>query len=191
MIDDVCRSWVDDKHNVWVQSVSTTPSTLQDVISLQDALDSLLCSSQARQVGICPIREKIYVSCFEEVIREVTLDCVERGELLHRVKEDLEKRVSALKALYQSGLAFGMRKALLTADAKEKRRRGVQELSKAIVEKQSKLEVMKQKVERMKEESEAARRAAKVKHEEEVKEYTQMNDQLKNNLEALLAAPRR
>jgi len=32
-----------------------------------------------RESGICPIREELHAQCFDEIIRQVTLNCAERG----------------------------------------------------------------------------------------------------------------
>ena len=54
---------------LWVRYVSPTPATRVDIINLQDELDSKLQSRQARETGICPIREELYSQCFDELIR--------------------------------------------------------------------------------------------------------------------------
>jgi dynein light intermediate chain, axonemal len=56
---------------LWVQYVSSTPATRPDVVNLQKNLDKALQSRQARETGICPIREELYSQCFDELIREV------------------------------------------------------------------------------------------------------------------------
>ena len=37
---------------------------------------------QARESGICPVREELFSQCFDEIIRQVTLDNPERGNEL-------------------------------------------------------------------------------------------------------------
>ena len=49
-----------DSGQLWVQYVSPTPATRIDVINLQDELDKKLQERQARETGICPIREELY-----------------------------------------------------------------------------------------------------------------------------------
>ena len=49
---------------LWVQYVSATPATKADVINLQEELDKRLMQKQARETGICPIREELYSQCF-------------------------------------------------------------------------------------------------------------------------------
>ena len=54
---------------LWVRYVSPTPATRVDVINLQDDLDVKFQNRQARETGICPIREELYSQCFDELIR--------------------------------------------------------------------------------------------------------------------------
>jgi dynein light intermediate chain len=101
-----------DSGQLWVQYVSPTPATRIDVISLQDELDKKLQERQARETGICPIREELYSQAADELIRQVTINCAERGFLLVRVRDEIKMTVQAYQTLYESSVAYGMRKAL-------------------------------------------------------------------------------
>lgn len=57
------REWTEDGQ-LWIQYVSSTPATRLDVINLQEQLDHQLQSRQARETGICPVREELYSQCF-------------------------------------------------------------------------------------------------------------------------------
>jgi hypothetical protein len=57
------REWTEDGQ-LWVQYVSSTPATRLDVVNLQQHLDHQLQARQARETGICPIREELYAQCF-------------------------------------------------------------------------------------------------------------------------------
>lgn len=57
------REWTENGQ-LWVQYVSSTPSTRLDVVNLQEKLDHFLQLRQARETGICPIREELYSQCF-------------------------------------------------------------------------------------------------------------------------------
>jgi len=92
--------------------VLSTPATKKDVIELQKKLDNKLQIMQARETGICRIREKLYAQCFDELIRQITLNCSHRGILLVRVRDELRNTVQAYETLYESALAYGMRFAL-------------------------------------------------------------------------------
>lgn len=48
----------------------------------------------------------------DELIRQVTVNCAERGLLLLRVRDEIKMTLAAYQTLYQSSIAFGIRKAL-------------------------------------------------------------------------------
>ena len=78
---------------MWVRYVSPTPATKVDVINLQDDLDKRLQEKQARETGICPIREELFAQCFDELIRQITIQCAERGFLLVRVRDEIKMTI--------------------------------------------------------------------------------------------------
>ncbi|KAJ1497259.1 Axonemal dynein light intermediate polypeptide 1 [Coelomomyces lativittatus] len=57
------REW-EENGQLWIQKVSSTPSTRLDVINLQEQLDLMLQRRQARETGICPVRRELYSQCF-------------------------------------------------------------------------------------------------------------------------------
>ena len=91
---------ITDKDQEWVQYVTCTPVAKADVVNLQENLDRRLQTEQARETGICPIREKLYTECFDELIRQITLNCLERGILLTRIKKELNMTVNSYQSLY-------------------------------------------------------------------------------------------
>lgn len=54
----------------------------------------------------------------DELIREVTISCAERGLLLLRVRDEIRMTIAAYQTLYESSVAFGMRKALQAEQGK-------------------------------------------------------------------------
>ena len=98
---------------LWVQYVSCTPVTKAEVLNLQEGLDRRLQTQQARETGICPIREELYNECFDELIRQVTINCLERGILLMRIKKEIERTVNSYQTLYESAIAYGLRTSLI------------------------------------------------------------------------------
>lgn len=51
-------------------------------------------------------------SLSDELIRQVTVNCAERGLLLLQVRDEICMTIAAYHTLYESSIAFGMRKAL-------------------------------------------------------------------------------
>ena len=58
------------------------------------------------------------VTCIDELIRQVTVNCAERGLLLLRVRDEIRITIAAYQTLYESSVAFGMRKALASEQGK-------------------------------------------------------------------------
>jgi len=107
------REWVEQgKHSSWfcqlhrlgkhyIQYVSHQPATRVDVAKLREMLDQKLMERQARESGICPVREELFSQCFDEIIRQVTLSEEERGLLLLRVRDEIKMTIAAYQTLYQ------------------------------------------------------------------------------------------
>ncbi|XP_019736130.1 axonemal dynein light intermediate polypeptide 1-like isoform X2 [Hippocampus comes] len=88
------RKW-EEANKEWIQRVCSEPSTRVDVVNLEEELDKKLLHTRAMETGICPLRRQLYTECFDELIRQVVLICVERGLLLLRIS-DLENLVEEL-----------------------------------------------------------------------------------------------
>lgn len=58
------------------------------------------------------MEHSLYLFHEDELIREVTINCAEQGLLLLRVRDEIRMTMAAYQTLYQSSIAFGMRKAL-------------------------------------------------------------------------------
>merc|ERR1712093_490974 len=123
------REWTEDGQ-LWIQYVSSTPATRLDVINLQEQLDLKLQQRQARETGICPVREELYAQCFDELIRQITINCAERGLLLLRVRDELRMTVAAYQGLYESSVAYGTRKALRSEQLKAELNKKTKEVEK-------------------------------------------------------------
>ena len=103
------QEWLEDGKHL-VRYVSADPASRVDVARLRELLDTKLMERQARESGICPVREELFGQCFDEIIRQVTIAEPERGLLLLRVREEIKMTIQAYMTLYQSAVTFGMRK---------------------------------------------------------------------------------
>jgi dynein light intermediate chain len=54
----------------------------------------------------------------DELIRQVAISCAERGLLLLRIRDEIRMTLAAYQTLYESSVAFGMRKALQAEQGK-------------------------------------------------------------------------
>jgi dynein light intermediate chain len=80
------------------------------VLELIERLDKMLEERQAKMTGVCPIREELYSQVFDEIIRQVAVDCPERGLLLMRARDEHKMTLAAYETIYQSSISYGMRK---------------------------------------------------------------------------------
>ncbi|KAH8382779.1 hypothetical protein KR009_005220 [Drosophila setifemur] len=180
------RCWEEDSQ-LWQQSVSSTPATRQDVINLQEMLDTRLQQTQARETGICPVRRELYSQCFDEIIRQVTINCSERGLLLLRIRDEIAMSMEAYETLYCSSVAFGMRKALQAHEEKEMLRDRVKTLE---LDKEALEEIiadMKLKQEQAERRNAELRASEEKKFTEEITFLKKTNAQLKAQLEGITA----
>lgn len=180
------RTWEEDGL-MWTQTVSSVPATRQDVVNLQEMLDMLLQQMQARETGICPIRRELYSQCFDELIRQVTINCAERGLLLLRVRDELMMSMGAYKTLYCSSIAFGMRKALQSQEGKEKLVEYVTQLEGEKEEMANIISDMKLRADQNERRNAELHAAEEKKHAEEIAFLKKTNSQLKAQLEGIIA----
>ena len=116
-------------------------------MNLQDDLDKRLQEKQARETGICPIREELFAQCFDELIRQITIQCAERGFLLVRVRDEIKMTIQAYQTLYESSIAYGMRKALMAEQRKNEMHSKIKELEDACLELQQDITTKEQQKE--------------------------------------------
>ena len=121
------REWLHEART-YIQYISPNPACREYVINLQKLMDERLLVRQAKESGICPIREELYSECFDEIIRQVTIDCPERGILLMRTRDEIKMTISAYQTLYKSAVAFGMRKQTQAEKGKKDLRENLENL---------------------------------------------------------------
>lgn len=105
------REWVEPS-GTWMQRVSRERASRDNIMQLQESMDETLFTKQARDTGICPIREETHSQVFDELVRQVTIHCQERGLLLLRVRDEIRMTISAYQALHRTSTAFGVKKTL-------------------------------------------------------------------------------
>ncbi|TPX37779.1 hypothetical protein SeMB42_g06885 [Synchytrium endobioticum] len=180
------REW-EETGQLWIQKVSSTPATRLDVINLQEQLDHMLQKRQARETGICPVRRELYSQCFDELIRQVTIACQERGLLLLRVRDEIRMTIAAYQTLYESSVAFGMRKALYAEQGKVDNEARIKELEDEKKALDQQVAELKAKCEAIEKREAERRQAEERKHNEEISFLKKTNVQLKTQLEGILS----
>ena len=180
------REW-SETGQLWVQSVSSTPATRLDVVNLQELLDTKLQQRQARETGICPVRRELYSQAFDELIRQVTINCAERGLLLLRVRDEIRMTIAAYQTLYESSIAFGMRKALQAEQGKADMRNRIEELEQDKTELEKTVSRLKAKCEDIERLGVEEREKEQRRHREAFETLKGKTDQLQAQLDNILA----
>ena len=173
---------ITDKDQEWVQYVTCTPVAKSDVVNLQENLERKLQTEQARETGICPIREKLYAECFDELIRQITLNCLERGILLTRIKKELNMTVNSYQSLYESSIAYGIRTLLLAEEEKKKLADEISNIQKDCDNLESQINEIDEKLKQHKEEDDAERKKKKLEHQQIIDENRAKGKAIKEKL---------
>lgn len=88
----------------WINSFSSdrsAPNVHKNKFASDLVFNHALCMHiQARETGICPVREELYAQCFDELIREVTINCAERGLLLLRIRDEMHMTIAAYQVRF-------------------------------------------------------------------------------------------
>ncbi|XP_012558664.2 33 kDa inner dynein arm light chain, axonemal isoform X2 [Hydra vulgaris] len=176
---------------LWIQEVSSTPATRMDVVNLQEQLDMRLQQRQARETGICPVRRELYSQAFDELIRQVTINCAERGLLLLRVRDEISMTIAAYQTLYESSIAFGMRKALQAEQGKTDMEQKINDLTQQKEELEKQVNELKGKCDAIEKRDVERRAIEEKKHSEEIQFLKKTNQQLKTQLEGIIAPSKR
>ncbi|XP_076593548.1 axonemal dynein light intermediate polypeptide 1 [Chaetodon auriga] len=179
------REWMEG-NKLWVQQVSIAPCTRTDIIRLEGLLDTKLQQRQAKATGICPVRRELYSQCFDELIRQVTINCAERGLLLLRVRDEIQMTIAAYQTLYESSVAFGMRKALQAEQGKADMETRISDLENERQDLRKQLNEQKAKCDAIEKRENEKRQLEEKKHSEEIQFLKRTNQQLKTQLEGII-----
>ena len=144
----------------------------------------------AKESGICPIREELYNECFEEIIRQVTINCLQRGDLLNTIKLEMNYEINYYRQLYESLIAFSLRKVLqekkkkiMLENKRDKINKEIEELQKEINEKK---EMLRQRME----EENTKEEQAKKDHVQAMKVLKDDNESKSNKAVEILTQPK-
>ncbi|KAL6109579.1 dnali1 [Pungitius sinensis] len=181
------REWMEGNQR-WVQQVSSAPFTRADVIHLAELLDRRLQQSQARDTGICPQRRELYSQCFDELIRQVTIECTERGALLLMVRDEIQMTFAVYQALNEGSTAFGTRKALQAELGKADEEKTISDLEEKNRDLKRQLSDVTAENETIEERENERQQMEDTKHAEEIHFLNRANEQFKNKLEGIIAA---
>lgn len=179
------REWYDVGQK-WVQKVSSMPATNLDVITLQEHLDRELLNQRARETTICPKRMNLYAETLDELIRQVTIACTERGLFLLRVRDEIRMTVAAYQTIYESSIGYGMRASLQTEGAKRRMAAEIESLVCDNEQLRAEIRMLEARGKEIQVREADSRAAAQKLHDEEITKLKRTNIQRTADLEELL-----
>ena len=169
--------------------VSPQPASQVDVINLQQDLDNALQKQSARETGICPFREELFSQVFDELIRQITINCAERGFLLVRVRDEIKMTIQAYQTLYESSIAYGMRKALMAEQGKNETQSAINDLEAACREREDAIKRQQESIEKLIRDAASTFENEENDHKNQVEYLNDLNADYKEELETLLSTP--
>lgn len=111
--------------------------------------------------------------------------------LLLRVRDEARMRISAFETLYESSIAYGIRKALMAEQRKTELDGKITELKATQQDLRSQVENLKKSIDNTQIRALEKRESEEKAHAEEVERLQKTNEQLKTTLETMLSAPKK
>lgn len=179
------RQW-EENGVLWMQTVSNQLVTEQNVKELGEELDRSLQREDARETGICPLRRKLYDQCFDELVRQETLNCCEQGLLLKSIRDNLRMELNAFETLYESCLAYALRKTLLVEEEKSKLIECIAEEKEKKIKLENHIEELTSKIEQFQLHEAEHNEHCEEEHQKEVELLKQENKNLMVELEQII-----
>ena len=171
------KQWEENGHK-YIQYVSPSPATREKSRDLFKALDQKLKERRAKEKGICPVREELYSQCFDEIIRQVTIDNPDRGLLLLKVRDEIKMSIASYQILYESAILYGIRKQLQAEDARMKLKKELEEKEKKNIELTNKKIELEKKLKTLKKHFGERKEIEATKREKDLTFLTQQRESL-------------
>ena len=134
------------------------------------------------------MREELHAQCFDELDMADHHQLRERGLLLLRVRDEIRMTIASYQTLYESSIAFGMRKALMAEYKKTELEGKVKQLEAEREDLTKQVADLTQRCEDIATKEVERRAADEAKHSEDVEKLKGVNLQLKTNLESMPGA---
>lgn len=90
--------------------ISPEKPSNEAIEELAKHLETLIRDRKCKLEGVCEIRNELYMEAFNELIRQITIDCPERGLFLANIRDEIGYSLSAFEELYDNGMSFNSRR---------------------------------------------------------------------------------
>lgn len=123
----------------WTQSYSKDGQERQESAPCAGSFIPSVLVRRGQRINACVVRNAkaeeirlLHYSFFlylDELIRQETINCPERGLLLFLIRDEIQMNIAAHKTLYESGIAFGLRETLRAEQGKADTKKKVKDLN--------------------------------------------------------------
>ena len=131
------------------------------------------------------MRMEIYSQCFDELIRQVTVDNAERGLLLLRVRDEVRMTTAAYTTLYETSVDFGKKKAVEAEKGKQEIIDKIDQLTAEKEDLEKHVKRLQAKLKAMEKNVMEQQQADEKKHQEELNFLQRTNQRLKQQEETI------
>ena len=111
--------------------------------------------------------------------------------LLLRVRDEARMAIAAYETLYESSIAYGIRKALMAEQRRTELNAKLKKLASTNQDLRQQIDNMKRTIQVTLQRGVEKRDTEETTHKDEVERIQKTNDQLKGTLESMLSAPKK
>lgn len=154
-----------------------------DIETTAKQLKELIQFRKCKIDGICDIRDEIYLETFNELIRQIVIDCPERGILMSIVRDEIEKTIEGYKRIFGNSLSFAVRRQLSADESVQELTDKRAQLAKRLMALKNKKIMLNHQLDNLESNLESLELKNEAKRKEEVEFHKNQN----NNVEEFLA----
>ncbi|KAG8344538.1 putative Axonemal dynein light chain [Trypanosoma vivax] len=181
------RAWYDENNVLWIQHASPHPASRTDTVETHEKFRRRLQETGAKRTGICPIRSLLLAECFLEVIRQVTVECWERGLLLLKIHTERVASQTAHRELFESRVGHAFRLALKGEKDTSRVQQDIEKLRKRMEELAEEEKVLRQECDEISAKGEEQLLIMGKLHSDEVATLKKESTLKRNQLEHMVA----
>lgn len=154
-----------------------------DIETTAKQLKELIHFRKCKVDGICDIRNEIYMETFNELIRQIAIDCPERGILLSIVRDEIEKTIEGYKRIFGNSISFAVRRQLSADESVQDLTDKKAQLTKRLMALKNKKIMLNHQLDNL----ESNIESLEIKNEAKRKEEIEFHKNQNNNVEEFLA----
>ncbi|KAL5969409.1 33 kDa inner dynein arm light chain axonemal [Taenia solium] len=171
--------------DVYASTVRETQASPMELAGLLNDLRMTLHQRAARARPLCHVREDLLRCLARELLRQLIIDCPERGLLFKQVLEEHYKYIESYKVLMQHNDAFMCRKNLQAFHTKSTQLTRIQYLEDEIDVLKHQAKALKEAAERLEKKYQEDRIRAENQRQNEIRYLRQLGEQLKTAVSAV------